>query len=329
MAATTAHASVNVLLRHAVARGIPAATAAGWLGVAAPELDRPGRLPIPRVLDAWVTLRNELADSSVAVRATRGWSLSDHGLYGFYVTTAPTLRDALDVAIRSIRLCTERGTWRLVEDHDAVRYVWSWHGPHTPGHALLNELIVSAFARGIRELAGAPPLRIDFMHRAPRGDHEALLECDVRFGRPVTAIVVPRGRMTAVPRGANPPLHQFLGELAAQALAELAPVDVQERAASVMAQRLRDHAEAPALPEVARNLGMSERSLRRRLAEEQISFRELRCRAQLERAAQLIARSDASLGEIALACGFADASAFGRAWRRHHGEAPSRSRERP
>jgi AraC-like DNA-binding protein len=327
-AETTSHASAKILVRHAIARGIPAATASGWLGVSAAALDRPGRLPIGRVLDAWVTLRNELADSSVAAHAISHWSLADQDLFGFYIAAAPTLRDALDAGARFIRLATDRGAWQLVEDGERVRCVWSWNGPNTLDHALSNEVIVSGFAKGIHELSGAPPLRVEFTHRAPpeRGEHEAVLSCDVRFGRPQTAIVLERARMSAATRSANPALYRFLGELAGRTLAELGAPTVQARAARLLARRLREDAELPALPELARNLGMSERTLRRKLAEEEVSFRELRCTAQLERAAELLADTDASLTQIALAAGFADASAFGRAWRRSHGAPPSRSR---
>lgn len=324
--ATTAHASAHGLLRHAVRRGLPAATVAGWLGVGVRDLERPGRLPAARVVDAWVRLRGELADAAVAARAAREWTLADHGLFGFYIAAAPTVRDALAAVAHCGGLITERGSWRIVEGDDGVRCVWSWTGPHTLDHALSNEVMVSAFARGTREL-GAPPLRVHFTHRAPpvRAEHEALLECDVRFGQPDTAVVIQRARLEAAPPKANARLHRFLGELVTGELAALAPVRVHERAARVLACRLRDRGELPALTEVARNLGMSERTLRRRLCEEGASFRAIRSAAQLDRAADLLA-SDASLSEIALVCGFADASAFGRAWRRSRSEPPSRSR---
>src|SRR5690349_6217655 len=131
--ATTAHASALGLLRHAVARGVPAAMVTGWLGVTAPDLDRPGRLPAARVVDA-----------AVAVRAARGWALADWGLFGFYLAAAPTLRDALHAAARCTALITERGSWRIAEHADPLRCTWT--GPAVLDHALSNEVMVSAFA---------------------------------------------------------------------------------------------------------------------------------------------------------------------------------------
>lgn len=326
--ATTSHASAQRLLRHAETRGVPAVVVAGWLGVPAPDLERPGRLPALRVVDAWVRLRDELADAAVAARAARQWALADFGLFGFYLAAAPTLRDALAAAARASRLITERGAWRVVESGEAIRCTWTWNGPRTLDHALSNEVMVSAFARGIRELCGAPPLAVHFTHRAPRvrAEHEALLECCVRFGQPDTTVVIARARLDCVPRTANAGLHRFLDDHVTSELAALAPPRAHERAARLLACRLRDDRTLPGLAEVARNLGMSERTLRRRLTGEGVNFRALRAAAQLDRAADLLASSEASLGEVALSCGFADASAFGRAWRRRHREPPSRSR---
>src|SRR2546423_4810804 len=115
MAHTTSHMAAHGLLRHAVARGIPEHTVAGWLGVPAADLERPGRLPAGQVVRAWVRLRDELADPSVAVRATSAWSLADYRLFGFCVATAPTLRAAFRVAVQAVRLVTQRGSWRPVE----------------------------------------------------------------------------------------------------------------------------------------------------------------------------------------------------------------------
>lgn len=326
--ATIAHASARGLLRHAVARGVPAAMVTGWLGVtASAELERPGRLPAERLVDGWARLRAELGDPAVAARAARSWALADWGLFGFYLAAAPTVRDALAAAVRCSGLITERGAWRTVEQAGRIRYVWAWSGPAALDHALSNEVMVSGFVRGIREISGTPPLRVELAHRAPvgRAEHEQLLECDVRFGQAETAVVMARARLDAAPPAANPALHHFLGELVAGELQALGPAAVHVRAAQLIARRLRDGSVAE-IAEVARQLGMSERTLRRRLADEGASFRALRSAAQLDRAAELLAGGTASLTQIALATGFADASGLGRAWRRRRGQTPSRCR---
>ena len=69
------------------------------------------------------------------------------------------------------------------------------------------------------------------------------------------------------------------------------------------------------LPEVvARRLGMSVRTLQRRLGEEGTSFREIRDSVRLSRARRLLTEARLSISEVAERLGFADVSAFDNAF---------------
>ncbi len=83
---------------------------------------------------------------------------------------------------------------------------------------------------------------------------------------------------------------------------------------------------APLTPDrAAVALGISTRTLARRLAEEGATFSEL---AQLVRfeTAQRFLRTDKSLAEIATALGYSDATAFIRAFKHFTGKTPARWR---
>jgi AraC-like DNA-binding protein len=87
-----------------------------------------------------------------------------------------------------------------------------------------------------------------------------------------------------------------------------------------------DAAEAPSAvpaPSAARSLGLSERSLNRRLEEAGTSVRALRAEAVRRRAEALLSQGMA-VGEVAQALGFATTSSFSRAWRRWTGTSPTR-----
>ena len=78
----------------------------------------------------------------------------------------------------------------------------------------------------------------------------------------------------------------------------------------------------PLLPSVARKLGLSARTLRRRLSEARSSYAELVDEARRERALALARRAELDVGRLAELTGFTDASAFARAFRRWTGERP-------
>jgi AraC-like DNA-binding protein len=83
----------------------------------------------------------------------------------------------------------------------------------------------------------------------------------------------------------------------------------------------------PTMVQIAKRLGVSERTLRRALEEESTSFRVMVEGVRRGRAEQLLAQRRTSIGEIAFLLGFSDASAFSRAFRRWSGKTPKEFRE--
>lgn len=78
---------------------------------------------------------------------------------------------------------------------------------------------------------------------------------------------------------------------------------------------------------IAARLNISQRTLRRRLAEEGYSFQEAKNLARERRAKYLLANSNASLTEVAFEVGYSELSAFSRAFRGWVGETPQAYRE--
>jgi len=73
-------------------------------------------------------------------------------------------------------------------------------------------------------------------------------------------------------------------------------------------------------------LGVSSRTLSRRLAAEGTTFQSLLDESRRERAALLLRNSELGVAEIAYALGYEDAANFGRAFRRWFGTSPGRYR---
>ena len=79
----------------------------------------------------------------------------------------------------------------------------------------------------------------------------------------------------------------------------------------------------PSLIQVADHVGMSPRTLKRRLSDKGASFRELVQELQKDVALEYLKNSNKSLSEITFLTGFSDPSAFNRAFKRWTGQAPS------
>uniref|UniRef100_UPI001E2C2ABF helix-turn-helix transcriptional regulator n=1 Tax=Ralstonia pseudosolanacearum TaxID=1310165 RepID=UPI001E2C2ABF len=83
----------------------------------------------------------------------------------------------------------------------------------------------------------------------------------------------------------------------------------------------------PELPDVARELGMSERTLQRRITDDGGSFRGILIEARQELGRQLLADPSADIEEVACLLGYQDTSSFYRAFRGWEGVTPNRWRE--
>lgn len=94
-------------------------------------------------------------------------------------------------------------------------------------------------------------------------------------------------------------------------------------------ERMEQHLETPLSSDaLAEPLGVARRQLER-LFQEHLATSpvQLYLRLRLERARYLLRQTSMGIIEVGLACGFASASAFSRAYRRQHGTAPSADRQ--
>lgn len=148
------------------------------------------------------------------------------------------------------------------------------------------------------------------------------------FNQPTTSISVPASHLPRINKDASPlvfqqalrdceSLRKKLGSLATLA----------RRAYQILLEGAR-HGSHYSLPAVADKLGMSERTLIRRLKDEDTSFRLLQSDVQLDLAKAQLESSDHSIKRISADAGFRNVSSFSRAFRNRTGLTPSEYRSR-
>jgi AraC-like DNA-binding protein len=119
---------------------------------------------------------------------------------------------------------------------------------------------------------------------------------------------------------ANPELARHNDEAVRAYLARMDNGSVIDQVRSQLVNRLADH---PTPQLVARALGMSQRSLQRRLHEHGTSYEAVLGEMRKELACAYLREGRYAVGELAFMLGFEDASAFARAFRRWMGVSPS------
>lgn len=149
----------------------------------------------------------------------------------------------------------------------------------------------------------------------------AVFGCTVRFGAPCDAIVGnAKGLDHPLPR-ADSALCQLLEEHAAELLARVPrPLGFADRVRECLASELpcgcfgAEH--------VAATLGISPRTLRRRLQDAGLSYQQVLDEVRLGLARRALGQEGLTVNEVAFLLGFSDASAFHKAFRRWTGSGP-------
>lgn len=187
--------------------------------------------------------------------------------------------------------------------------------------------VLSVARRGTgRKIA---PLRIEF-RRPPalREHYEDHFGCRIKYNAPRNALVFRSTDVDSPFLTHNPEMLRLVAPQLEEELRDRdAGQSVVEQTKTVIKRLLAG--QRPAIGEVAREMGMSQRTLQRRLTEDESSFQRVVEEARRELARHYLRHSTLELNQTAYLLGYADANSFHRAfhlwegtspgqWRRHH-----------
>lgn len=271
--------------------------------------------------------QDELLGIKAGLRCARG----DVGLFDFILSSAATLRSALESARRYLRLLNDAVELDLqvVEARAIVSIDSRVVLPAVAEDFLLVGLLINQAASwpdGVLD-----DLDVWFRHAPPStpevmaGYSQALGPARLHFRAPRTGFGLPAAMLDAPLKSRDEKLHALLCHYGDASLASLPqPETVTEKVRRVIAEQLT--AGTFGLHDTAKKLGMSARTLGRRLTAEGTTFKDLVDEARRELALRYVASQELDLSEIALRAGFTETPSFYRAFRRWTGTTPSRYR---
>jgi AraC-like DNA-binding protein len=199
----------------------------------------------------------------------------------------------------------------------------------SPGESLrmqrfAAEMVVASFYKLVRRFnVGARPERVSFAYAAPdyRDEYTRIFDHEVHFEQPFTSIVFDRALLDAASPQRDEGIHEALRALAERRMSRL----TQD---APYALRVRDILVEGCWPQridmksAARMLGVSVRSLRRRLASEGKSYKAIEKDALAIVAKRLLRDEQRTIQETASAMGFANTTTFHRAFKCWTGTTP-------
>jgi AraC-like DNA-binding protein len=288
------------------------------------------RIPLERYDELQLLALEVSGDEALGIHMGERASLATFDILGSLSLHAPTLRDAVDVLLRFHRILSDCPDSTLVEEGDRATLRYEYPRSHPRCNQIREEFGLTVLTRiGQAYLGeGAYPLAACFRHAAPeyRGEYTRAFGGAERFDQPYTGLEIERSWLDRPQMHQNPSLFSMLET---QALRKLTRIGPRATAADrVRAQLLQeDPAARPNMEAIARKLGMSARSLRRRLTEEQVSFSTLAEETLGAMARELLDDPRRTIHDVAYTMGFSEPSAFHRAFKRWTGLTPKTYRQ--
>ncbi len=284
-------------------------------------------------IEAWqelAVIRNLLEHAGrpgLGFVAGRHYHLTSLGLLGFTMLASRTLDEAfaafrryqpLALTLCPARIETERrGTWLLFDasvlPQDARRFVIErgLAGCLSVTSELLQR---PATPLAVEMTAEAPDSAIDLQPDFPYPVRYAATRDGILFASSELQLSLPQAHISAQLEG-----EQLCERLCTEIAHDLVAAPIARLVQQVL---IRDSATLLASRTVAERLGLSERTLHRRLAAEGHAFQQLNEQIKRRLAERLLRDSSLDLGSIAQRLGYADAASFSRAFNRWNGSSP-------
>jgi len=291
--------------------------------------DRAIRLPVQSQVRFLDLAAHALDDDFLGFHLARAFDPRQLGLLHYVLASSGRLDDAIRRAARYSTCANEGVTLKYVEQNE-LTIVFRYVGVPRHSDRQQIEFFVTAVVRACRELTGRSmsPHSVRLVHRRNEDHSEfnAFMGTDVEFGADVDEIAFPTAIKDLPVVSADPYLNEMLVAYCEEALARR-----PQRHGAV--QSAVENAIAPLLPhggarmsEIARSLGMSQRTLARRLAVEGVTFAAILDRLRSDLARRHITDPELSISEIAWLLGYQEVSAFTHAFKRWTGRTPREMR---
>ncbi|HEU4534229.1 MAG TPA: AraC family transcriptional regulator [Polyangiaceae bacterium] len=289
-------------------------------------------LPVNRLRAFFDAAERAAGDPCLGLHAAAEFPRGAWGLAEFCSRSAPNVREGLRRIARYAQLCDDLTLISFEESPEGAAFEHRVRGQPLALGRLGNEFLLATILVQIRAQAGVAfaPERVWFAHPRP-GDLDEVARAfgtrQLAFGAPTSGMFFGPALLDAPFVSSDPALLSLLDAYAEEAIAKRPPRagkpfgDVRGGiGAALRAGR------APNVDGVARGLGLSARTLQRRLFEAGTSFQREVDAVREELARVYVLDEVSSLDDVASSLGYAEPSAFVRAFRRWTGVTPGQFR---
>jgi len=263
-------------------------------------------------------------DDLLGFHLSQSFDLRKVGLLYYVFASSDRLDEALRRAARYSSIVNE-GIRLTLHERKEIGVVFEYSGVARRSDRHQIEFWIAGLIRACRQITNRRLTadRVSFAHRGKvTSELSAFFGSEIRFGAGVDEAVFSSSiRDIAIP-GGDPYLNELLLRYCEDALSQQKASQTSfglnvENTIAVLMPHGKAH-----ISEVARKLGVGQRTLARRLASEGLTFSMVLQRLRCELAKRHLTDNDLSISKIAWLLGYQDVSAFTNAFRRWTGRAP-------
>jgi len=281
-------------------------------------------IPKSVVNSLWKAVREYTGNDAFGLRVIE--HLNDPSINALItsVQASQNIREALGLLLRYYKLIAT-GLQIGIELDEYIRIVVTEANDE---HSMVSEDVDMAFALIVKHGSLLPanevkPCRVmltrGFADRWQ--DYEDFFQCPVEFNTPSNQLCFPGDALNETIPGANPLLSTHLERYLAEQSHRVTTQNLEQRLRAAILSELPSG--APRLARLAGMLNMSQRTLQRKLQQENLCYTQILDDLRLELARLYLARDSLPVQEVADRLGYSEASNFVRFFRQHEGITPS------
>jgi AraC-like DNA-binding protein len=283
------------------------------------------RFPFDTVCDAWQLLATLTEKTHIGLEAGQYYRPADLHALGITFLASANLLEALHRLDRYETVLNSNVDFDVLEEGRTIRFVCTsldipW-GATRIVEDLRNSVIVDLSREGIGEKI--TPVEVGFTYPQPvyLKPYRQLFDCPIKFSTERSYVSFTKQDATRPFTARNADLARGNDAILDGLLQTLPDQNLVSRVKQIIAKSLPSG--TPTEAAIAKSIYTSPRTLHRRLAEEQTSFREVMTEVRQELAEGYLQDKSIPITEISYLIGFSDVSAFSRAFKRWTGISPA------
>ena len=265
-----------------------------------------------------------------SVRIGQQMKMEDYGVLGLSWKTCSWTGEIFERSERYFKLLSNTYFFKVEKDVEISR-VFLNREAYRRGVELSNEATLSATVVVLRSMTESDisPVEVSFKHAPPEkiDDYSKAFKCPILFNQPQYYIAYKKEDLEMRTAKADESINRFLVERVEE---ETKGIKLNTNKLVLDIENLIKDALPSGIPgveQIGQILGMSRRTLTRRLAENNLTFRDLIKRIQEEVSKDLLKNSARNIAEIAFETGFSEQSAFSRAFKNWTNQSPAEFRK--